>query len=218
MAHPYAMIRLVFHGKIEGIQNWSTGVSVLASVAPAEADLAALAANAASAGVSWWNGTGGTGGVSGLNTPDTSFLGVTAYYYPANVNAALVVAEGPVTVHPGTVNNNSLPTQTALVVSTLTGFAGRSNRGRMYLPMTGIDLTAHELTQTQCDVQASITAGLLGAIQGIAIGAGTGNVVVAGKNVARQITAVKVDSEPDIQRRRADKIGAHFSSIVQLAA
>lgn len=104
----------------------------------------------------------------------------------------------------GTSSSRS-PLQMCLCVTTLTGRPGASFRGRMYLPTPGMPLdTNHRFTV------GSLTA-VVNSLKQV-MGAGTVDgqygppvVVSRTKGIATQITNLRYDLRPDIQRRRANR-------------
>ena len=203
--------RLVVAGKIGGTQTWSTGIGLNGTdeSAPAAATLQRFVDEFAPL-VSTWFGAA----VGSLNNSDVSLEKLILTSYLAGETKAHAVAEhqfAPVVTGGSTVQ--SLPVFTALVVTLLTGIPGRSGRGRMYLPMTTAPLANHQADQNMCTTVATRTATMLIAM---ATAETTGQPqlipAVCGKTGNFNITSVKVDSNPDVQHRREDKIGALFST------
>lgn len=206
MTKPYAIQRLTFGGNISANQTWSVGISgtPVASV-PTAAMLNAMAQSASAAFDAYWN-SGALFGVGGLNPAATTFHETRASYTPAGSSTATVVGSFLKDVPNGGSASNSLPTQTALVVSLTTGLAGRSQRGRIYLPCTGYALSGHFVGSSDIDGLATKTVGFIQALNAIAdTGYGFAS-VVAGKSATHPITGCRIDNRPDIQRRRADKV------------
>jgi hypothetical protein len=100
----------------------------------------------------------------------------------------------------------------ALVVSLKTGLSGRSFSGRMYFPITAAPFSAnHQLGQSQCNSWATATGNLFNSVNASGYGTWTPQVIVANdKDFPPFVTQVKVDSNPDTQRRREDKLRAAF--------
>lgn len=208
-----AYLRLVIYGDISLSQTWSCGLAM--SPPPTlvnQGDLDALLAAAEPLLSAWW-GSSGTTGVGSVNAADTRLLGVRAYLYGSGTGPAdLQAIRDRVTPLTGAGNTPS-PTQTCLVATMLTGLSGRSYKGRCYTPSTALTLDAtHQASQTQTDRVAGAWRDLINGLNGVAAPE-FGRVQVHGSRGNYPVTAVRVDSEPDIQRRRADKIIAARRSI-----
>lgn len=211
--------RLVIRGNILGTQTWSTGIcldAVVLSYTQAEVD-AFLAAASTLVGSFWTNGTTTTW--QNQNSTATTISGLALYVYGEGGEAAGATIQGEYlypTALVGT-GNNYKPTQTALVATMLTGVPGRSFKGRSYMPCTSAAIGAtHQLTQAQVTALAASWKLLLDGLASVA-GADFGDPIVHGSRGSIPITAVRVDSELDIQRRRADKILATFRGLAVLA-
>lgn len=137
---------------------------------------------------------------SNLTNLDT----VNAYHYPGGTTKADAVGAFVPPVPKAGVGTAHLPNQCALVTTLQTGLAGRRNRGRMYLPVTGVtvqptaQLSIGQATEVNNgwqtffnDVNASDTGGIV--------------VVSTTGSVAHDVTGVKTDTRLDIQRRRAEQ-------------
>ena len=147
--------------------------------------------------------------IKNLMDASCGFDELRVYAYPGGGPTADHVSTAPMAAA-GTNASINQPYQSAVVCSLRTGFAGRSRRGRMYFPnrslpagSTGL-LTAATVNTVADDLAAFFTA-----VNGIALTSG-GNpsvVVVSQTHSDSQIVeTVAVDTRPDIQRRRANKI------------
>lgn len=214
----YAYGKAQFFGTIMGNQDWSTGWSFLASGAPTAADMNQLALELGSIVDTAWTGPGGTIGIGDVQSSDTLLTGTRCYYYPSGSTKASVQGESiynPARTGQGTA---ALPTQTSLVASMRTSRPGRSNRGRMYLPLTGINLNGHQVVPASCADLCHNIAVMLDAFNAYNLAGKTLQAVVASALGPVPITQVLVDSRPDIQRRRADKVIAVYTAATNLAA
>lgn len=212
MAIPAGVSRIVFSGIMPNGEIWSTGFWVQGatpdSAATANA-LAELAFDEFSA-----NDTSGAMRLvfNNLANAQTIWNEVKAYCYPSGGPSAQFI--GSYTIPSPLVGSGdgTLPNQCALVLSLRSGFAGRSKRGRMYLPATGATL----LSDGQMDqsVLASITNGwALGFSDWNA--ASDGKIVVVSQHLdsAVQVSSVICDSRIDIQRSRANSEVIKRSSV-----
>lgn len=202
-----AYVRLTASGRIAGTQSWSTGISVsVTGGTVTQSQLNALLATFVTAFTALWN-TGTTLALKAANGSDVDLRSFRAYLYGPSGGTAALQAATDITPIPGTKATNLLPTQTALVATLLSGFPGRSNRGRMYLPWTGGGLDGtHQVTSSDTTAISNAVGAMLTAVNA-GVGSGPfGRVVIAGLRGVVDVTSVRVDSEPDIQRRRADKI------------
>jgi hypothetical protein len=99
------------------------------------------------------------------------------------------------------------PLQVCMVATLITGAAGRRNRGRMYLPANGIGFGSHEFPNARVDAVCQALAAWLDALNTLD---GSAVVVSQAGTSKRAITQVRVDSKPDIQRRRANaQVASH---------
>lgn len=156
----------------------------------------------------------GTSEFSGLwtNIADTATIinKVMVYGYPEGGPHASVMAESP--THKVGGGPAALPLQCCLVATTLTGSPGRSNRGRIYWPVTGANVgTDNQLSEAITQQVATVTYALLAPGEG----SGPGPIVVSQKHgTFKPITSIRVDSRVDIQRRRAAKEAATYIKTV----
>lgn len=198
--------RIVLAGTISGTQTWSTGLAL--SPPPStvsQSDMDALLAAIKPAVTAWWGSS--SLDICGINAPTTTLAEIRAYLYSGipGTGAGLQAINTYATPLVGT-SSQRVPVQTALVASMLTGLPGRSFKGRCYTPATGITLGAdHQVAQTLLDAIGGKWKALIDSINAVS-SPEFGRVVVHGARGNFAVTQVRVDSEPDIQRRRADKI------------
>lgn len=206
MSIPSGVARFVLVGHLGGSETFETGfweVGDFASQANVD-DAAAAAATAFLADMA-------SAATNMLRTID-GYDEVRVYGYPSGGPTASFVGVAPL----GTTGSSSTsnPLQTCCVATLLTGAAGRRRRGRMYLPATGEPLTASEFSSARVTAIANAVAGFLG------FGSPDpthGPIVlsqVAGTHAP--VTQVRVDSKPDIQRRRAESLSpaaSHVSNV-----
>lgn len=212
MSHPFPFVRIVLGGTISGAQGWSTGFACALGGAPTLAEMQAIVDKAAFASDALWH-AGGSANLAGINAPDTRQTSVKGYYYPAGSGAATVQAEQATFPSPllGT-SGAFAPAVTCLVASMMTGVPGKSFRGRMYLPATGLTIGAdHNITQALCGAIANRLAAFFDSVQAVILSSGGVNVGVAGKTAFTAVNRIVIDSEPDVQRRRAEKLHATTS-------
>lgn len=99
------------------------------------------------------------------------------------------------------------PFSTCLVVSLLTATPGKSNRGRMYLPMhLGTGPNGHTDSTLPASMGGAVRT-MLDTIRGNATGA-TPVIVSRTHSRATPITSVRADDLPDSQRRRDESLTA----------
>lgn len=207
-------IKVVPFGTIDTDQDWSTGwffkvegLSTPPTTAQINTALGALEDDLET----WWND------VKIVCNSHCVFLGSRGYWYPSGSKVSTVVGEhlaaGAI---PGT-SAASTPTQTSVVASMKTGISGRSARGRSYLPANGLPLdvtnqisngNVHTLSLAYSHVLADLSLDLASSLAS----SGVAPVVYSAKTGGtHQIISVTVDSRPDVQRRRADKIIANYA-------
>lgn len=213
-----ARTKIVLRGDIAAVQSWSVSLSLAPAPATvSQSSLTAVCTAAMNRFATWWSAS--TGGLAGRNAADVRFLGADAYLYAAGGGggAALQASTDLTTPVAGT-STGPHPTQTSLVVTLLTGLPGRSFRGRMYLPMTGGALgTNHQLTQA--NVTDLVTAGkaFFDGLNTDAASLAYGSVCVHGRAGDIEVESIRIDSEPDVQRRRANKLQPAFFGNANLA-
>lgn len=133
------------------------------------------------------------------------------YYYAGGSNNASLQSSHTLTANTGTRSTAGSPIDTCCVVTLLTGFPGRSRRGRMYLP-------CHDtITATTGNFPSSTPvtyASGIGAFFNSYSSAhpGWGAVVSRTLGDSLPITLVRVNSLPDVQRRRENKLAINSTS------
>jgi len=201
------LAHIVLTGSLAGNEIWTSRTTIKYSAAPSSE--AAFAADLdAMVGDAGWS-TYQDYQVAHLRPAD-SLDSLRGYFYPVWPGAASLVAEHPIN-EVGSGASAVMPNQVALVGTLLTGLSGRRNRGRMYLPMTSFALTGQGQTDlTGCTNHANAIKAFLEAVGGHYAGGGT-YVASSVGSTANLITQVRVDSRPDIQRRRANREAATTS-------
>jgi hypothetical protein len=218
MPLPSAAIRVVARGTIAGSQTWSTGFwthphTVSGDWTPDNLNVIATAADGFLR--TMWTSIGA------LNNPDTKFTETVVYWFdPAGTVAHGQGVSAARAALAGT-SGAFLPTQTSLVLSLRTGTPGRRGRGRMYWPCAGASLdTGHQLANANVSGAAAAAATMFTALNTYGTpGPGPANllnlqcvVYSDAGSLLSPITSVKVDSEPDVQRRRADRVPVLFTA------
>lgn len=193
----YDRIDMTFGGTLEVNEQWSVGLCIASPdrdpLDPSLTDLDVIAGN----GDDRWNAFMATPGVGSLFSTAVQYQETRTYFRPASTSSAVAVG------HAGTARNGSgtqiVPAQVALCCTLNTNFAGRSNRGRVYLPLLAAPVHP---TGSQLGVIAGALIALITGLAGdatTALGVAVGPVVGAN---AKLITQVHIDSVLDTQRRR----------------
>lgn len=145
--------------------------------------------------------------LAALIKTDTSYDTIKVYAYPSGGPTATWVGEAPVNTGHGSASSNS-PLYMCMVASLKTGLAGRTHRGRMYLPASGLDLTdAHRLNAAKAAAACTGLANWFQAINGGPAPADAKVAVVSQKNTSwLEVSQVTIDDKPDVQRRRENKM------------
>lgn len=213
MVRPAGMWKAVFAGILPNGEIFQTGFWFVANPPSdqAQADAVAVAVRTAFQGVPLEV-------MSSLIPPTAGFREIRVYHYENPTGGADAQAVAALVANGTGSPTNAHPLQVCLVTTLLTGVPGRRNRGRMYWPMLTEQLPNHQLTQARIDVISAAMAtfftnfnnqpALIAAIVMSQVGAGSYN----------EITAVSVDSEPDIQRRRANRQTELFQSSAAVEA
>lgn len=217
MATPYDRVRLVMSGTIATSQSWSCGLTC-ASLTTAggnmnSVDQAALndfANEAVTVIRKFWNtaASGTTFIPKTILSQTTLVTDVTAYKYEAGSDTAALVSTPAFGAAIAGTGTSPHPSQTSVVASLRTTTPGRRGRGRIYLPATGaaMDLVPLQFLPTLYNGLATDVARLIHDVSVIGLGQDDSTVVVGSQFGSPRVTFVEVDSRPDVQRRRADKI------------
>jgi hypothetical protein len=208
-------MKLVMGGKIGTTDTWSVGLAfkVLTGGVPTSADMNGFCNAAATLwATDFWDHA--SGAKANLNaTTDWSFC--RGYYYPGGSSVSTVSGTKAITADPGTYSTSQIPPQCATVVSLHTGFTGRTNRGRIYLPAI-VGLLAGGQSSTSVGASwATQVAQFLTHMNGTSVGAFTFNACI-GTGTCPVLTEVAIDSIVDTQRRRRDKQVAAGKSVVAI--
>lgn len=197
----YDHLDIVAHGALPRGEVWSCGL-VGAGVAPVTLALddAKMAASANAAVTRW-----GTLILSAIPFgTGVTLAGVTVYLRKANTaDAAKVAAQAYTGTQPSA--TITMPNQVALVASLRSSTAGRSARGRIYLPaLANAPQPTGGVVGAAATAVANMIAGLntdLSSAWGLAMAIWAGS-------TGGQCTNVIVDDVPDTQRRRRNKVPA----------
>jgi len=203
MGVPAGCWRLVYRGTLRGGEKWQSGFW-LQENPPADNAEAQIAAQLE------FDSEGGTSASSLWNVlktylPNTITLdSVACYSFPTGGTSASFVGVSSGTPLVGSGSTSALPNQCAMVASLLTGAAGRSHRGRMYLPCGSAEIDA-STGQFNLARITDIATVLATKFTDFNTASGSGNVVLVAQLLtqATQVLSVRVDSRVDIQRRRA---------------
>jgi len=170
--------------------------------------------DAAAAVQTWWaSATGGVGNETTLKFLRLARIGTNGQYVPGTQswdhNYAPAIAGGMTT-------SVGYPTQVSLVYSLRTALMhGLAHAGRVYAPPFPQALVAQKVWSTSGISSAVNTfAAMLSALNGSSLG----NLVIYSKGNAAfpsgakvQVTAVRADTRPDVQRRRAKNLARLLS-------
>lgn len=210
MARPASMVRFVLAGTLPNGEIWQTGFwakpsQVVVTLALLNEWTAAVLSN-------WTNGPWATL-LNATIPPTGSFAQVRGYYYPEPDDPALYQSAAAAGFVGTGAEGNSLPLQSALCLTLRTGLAGRRNNGRMFWPLLNENLESHQLTQARTQAIADAVADFFTNVRNLAgfpIPAVMSSVGVGSWN---PISAVEVDSEPDVIRSRSNRaVELHTSS------
>ena len=207
-------LQITVGGRLAGAQRWSMGFGFRLTPdggLPSAEALTTLANQLFSDFNTTWFSTTTSGSLrlgAQMGTR-SSFDSVRTYYTNAPGSPALVVGASTTASVAGTAGGNQ-PPQIAAVCTLLTGRAGRSYRGRVYVPInTGTD-TDGTFAASVAQAQAQACANFLSAAATRSLNGGVLIPCVTSATRAENtpITAVRVDNVLDTQRRRRDKIVA----------
>jgi hypothetical protein len=138
------------------------------------------------------------------------------YYYLPNQHLSNLVSSQAVGPFVGTGTLSASNTQ-AMVCSLRSGVPGRSGRGRIYWPATGVipNAAPHQFNATTCTTVANACAAYINALNALNLTTLNCPAQIVGvasfaKSQLNKITKVIVDSLPDAQDRRQDKAVSLF--------
>lgn len=137
--------------------------------------------------------------------PQSAYTAIRGYYYAIAGAGATYQADHAIAGGSGTSSRELKPAQTSLVASLRTGRPGRSYRGRMFLPATGVELTQSTFAFAGAEAISEAMADFFSGINRD-IATAKVHVVSDTRSTSTQVTYVSVDHRIDIQRRRADAL------------
>lgn len=204
------ILRIVVGGKM-GADTWSIGSWRLYSGMTGTPTPAQMNANAAA-----WLGTfnslvwsPASGGLKLINQLGVDLSTCTTYMYRAGQLAAqgtasqTAVAGSAGSSHPGYV---------ACAVTTLTNAAGRSKRGRIFIPVQSgtIDANSLQFSGGISTVVTNLASWMATGTDTTLPGSPTGSPIVLSRTTSStaQITSLRADSIPDTQHGRTNKLVA----------
>lgn len=204
MAIPAHTMRLALSGHLYGSEIFQTNLWFTTIVpgdpVPVNNTEAAAALDELTTGTQW---TALLTALTGMLRAACGYDRADLYCYDAGGTAATAQASKSLT-GPGTSTLGTLPNQVARVVTLNTNQAGRSRRGRLYLPATGLAMDA--TTGLFSANPSSVLDALSDYIGQQRISNSWSAIVVSQKTTSyAYITSLKTDQRPDIQRRRANR-------------
>lgn len=209
-------IKLTCSGIVAQSQTWSIGIWALPSWTtgpPTASQLNSISANLDAYWATWWTA------IKALNGSNTTRTGSALYVYLAGQAAASGVGRtalgSPVA---GTGSGNPLPTQCAAVASLRSDVAGRRGRGRCYTPLTGGSLVNNQLSSANTSAISGAYKALINSLNAYTspsnnVGSLHVNVLSRADGTGHPVSSIVVNSRLDIQRPRADKVVANYTTI-----
>lgn len=207
MPYPAGSTRINLSGTLPGGEIWASGFWLFDTQVGSEDEANTLAEAIANILNASNFGYGAMAlYVAGHFNTQSAWTTVTVYHYAAGGTVATYI--GRFDLSPATVGNGPrpLPNQCTLVLSLRSGYNGRRNRGRMYLPLTSATLEASGQIDSGT-LQQLVPLWAAGFDQIRSQGLGHLSVVSAVGSTDRIITEILMDSRVDIQRRRANSEG-----------
>jgi hypothetical protein len=207
------MTRIVIVGSLPNGEIFNTGYWVAAQPIAGEAAANAFAVQARDAFINY----AGPAARPRLSSGG-SFDEVQVYHYVGTTGPADYIGTAAIGQAGEGTSSTQLPIQVALVTTLETGLSGRRRRGRMYWPCTNAVLVGHQVSQADIALLSSGVAEMFNVMNAAA---GPGICVVlsqVGTGSAARITRVSCDSEPDVQRRRANRQTELRQSAADVAA
>lgn len=211
MGKPVDVLHYVIGGHNVGGEIWRTGLWCDAHLMiSSQADLQA-AVDAQLPGVeTWWDA------IRVYCYPLCTFDQLSAYYYATGGSAATYQAEATAAGSPGTLAGNGSPIDTCMVQSLRTARPGRSYRGRMYVP-------CHQPVTAASGLYSNVLAGIFAdATQALCDDINTSfaevDIVSAAAVDKTPVTTILVDTKPDVQRRRENRLVAGAPAVRAVTA
>lgn len=215
MSIPADVYKVAFGGTLPGGEVWESGFWVHGAL-PTSNSEANTTAELWYAQLTASDGSGGVYGTAAVVWGDDVVMTyVKIYAYPTGGTTAAFIGEYSGTPKAGS-GTTTVPNQICLVVSLRTANAGRQYRGRMYLPASKLAGISNGNVPTS-DATAMATAWGTCFSDWNASG-DNGQVVVVSRVGAGHydvVDVVRVDTIPDTQRKRSNKLQA--TSIAQMA-
>ena len=218
MTYQSTHIYYVFTGRMPGGELWNVGLRTITAVVPLDLlQQYAQNANLAFQSTVW----APTSGARPYNSPGVTYEGCTAYQVPTTGPATLVTNAPAASSVPGTATAQTAPNQTAIVASLRTARAGRSSRGRIYLPMDA-PVMAADNGRLNPGVRVDVCTAVANLLDNIGVftppGGASGPFPIAIQSQVRagtpiQVTSVQVGDVLDTQRRRRDKLVESYYAV-----
>lgn len=146
---------------------------------------------------------------------DTTLVNVKCLFYPGTATVATLVAQGGGAAQAGTAAPVHAP-QVAVVASLRTGAAGRSARGRLYVPYRGSNISAAGVVQNSGLVLVSgYASAVVQAVGGALVASSLSGawVVYSPKlNSVAAVSSILVGSQCDTVRHRNDNRAETYTS------
>lgn len=208
--YAYDRMKVVVYGDMITVQSWSFGLdfTFLASGAT-QAQLQAWT-DAARAALTTW--AAASNSFQTNNPSDVRILGIKGYIYHAGTSAAAFQSLSNLVTPLAGGSVSITASQISIVQSKQTGTPGRHYRGRMYVPLTGVAMTTgHKIPSGICTGQSTATRALINAWNAIALAGNSVQAIVASRTpLPLPIRQISTDNDPDVQRRRSDKLLPSF--------
>lgn len=201
-------IKVSINGRAAGGEEWSTGFwcVYVDTDTPTSSQLNTFAGDVLDAFGGVW-AVELASQTSGAIVPESCRV----HFYPAGSLVSTVTGEDTGTIAAGT-STVTHPYQVGLVCSLRTALATRRGRGRMYLPLTGIPLSAGtgQYNGDEIPTIADAMQAFFNAVNNLTVGGSPVGVVVASHadGLVQPVTHIIIDSIPDVQRRRANQLAA----------
>jgi len=217
MAIPSGMTRVVFGGTAPNgeIFQWGFWVQGTAST---NVEASALAEDL----LQVWLDLDVRLPIQSLIKSDSSYTFVKAYCYPTGGPTATFVGERTITPGGGGGGSGSgnAPLYQCMVVSTRTALSGRTHRGRLYLPASGTTLdTTHRFANPLLGQVADAMKAMFDAVNDFVVPVGLVVSVLSQKDSDSEfVTSISIDSKPDVQRRRENKMAPGLTETRAIAA
>lgn len=211
MAFTSDYLKINIYGTVAGGDVWNTGLYVRTTLSAGSwglDNLNTLSGSIDTLLATWWTTW------KAVNSSSISWTGHKLYAYPQSGGSAYLSVDKPTATPVAGTGGNAMPLFTSLCSSLRSNTAGRHGRGRMYVPATGLALTAGQVAAVSLNTYNGATKTLIDALNAAdwsAYNVTNKRVTIVSHSSATfyDVARILLDSKPDVQHRRDNRIPAN---------